>query len=356
MFNPMVQIGDRMVGRDYPVFIIAEAACNHECDMDIAKEMIVKAKKAGADAIKFQTYKAELLVSGKAKAYWKDEDMLQIDYYKQLDKFGKEHYAELFEFAKEQGIIAFSTPFDLQSASMLAELGVPVMKVASCDMTNLGLLYHVCSFGLPVIASTGGGTVASVANGLAVIRHMNVPCVLMGCVLQNPAPLPRLNRIHVLHESFGDIVVGYSDHTPPDQLDVPMLAVAAGARVYEKHFTIDKTMKVSNHFFAADPLEFAHMVQAIRRAEVLLGSWSFERSEAEAKAFDAATRSWHMRLPIKKGETFTEQHVKYIRPGTGLQFNEARLIIGGTATRDIEEDEMLEKGDYECSSEANQNQ
>lgn len=355
MFNPMIQIGNRVIGRDFPVFIIAEAACNHECDIDIAKEMIVTAKECGADAVKFQTYKAELLVSGSAKAYWKDEDMLQVDYYKQLDKFGKEHYAELFEFAKEQGIIAFSTPFDIMSSMMLQELGVPVMKIASCDITNLGLIFNIAQMKLPMIVSTGGAETRDILSALQVLYQSKVQFVLMGCVLQNPAPLPHLNRIHVLKDSFKDTLVGYSDHSMPNQTDVPMMAVAAGACVYEKHFTLDKTMKVSNHFFAADPKELKETVLAIRRAEVLMGKYSFERSDEETNAYLSATRSWHMRLPIKKGETFKEEHLKYIRPGVGLKFDEIRHIVFNKATRDIEVDEMLKEGDYECDSETNHN-
>jgi N,N'-diacetyllegionaminate synthase len=347
MYNPMIQVGDRIIGRDFPVFVIAEAACNHECDMDVAKKMIDTAKAAGADAVKFQTYKAEYLVSGKAKAYWKDEDMLQIDYYKQLDKFGKEHYAELFDYAKDRNIIAFSTPFDLQSATMLAEVGVPLMKIASCDITNLGLIRHVASLGLPIIMSTGGGTGEDVIKAVRILKTANVPFALMGCVLLNPAPLAKLNRIHVLRDLFADVPVGYSDHTVADQTIIPMMAVAAGAVLYEKHFTIDKSMNISNHFFAADPTELAETVFAIRRAEILLGQWSFDKCEKEAAAYEVATRSWHTCLPIKKGEQFTEEHLKYIRPGTGLQYDEVRRILGSVATRDLEVDTMIKEGYYE---------
>ncbi len=323
-------------------YIIAEAGCNHECDMAVAKRMIVAARDVGADAIKFQTYKAEKLVTEHAEAYWGDTPMRQVDYYKQLDRFGKDEYAELFEYAKVIGIDAFSSPFDTQSATMLDDLDVPYIKVASCEITNLGLLHHIADLGRPVIMSTGGCLVEDLHRAMKIFSG-KVHVALLACTLSNPATKPNLNRIHMLRNLYPHNPIGYSDHTTPEDVTVPMMAIGAGATIYEKHFTIDKTMKISNHFFAADIPQFRALVQAIRLAEQNMGEYGLRPVDEEEKPRVAAARSWHAAYNIKQGEVIRPHAMEYLRPGGGFSFGESYMVVGATAGVDIKKGEMFTK-------------
>lgn len=329
-------------------FIIAEAGCNHECNMDVAKRMIKAANKVGADAIKFQTYKASKLVTGRAMSYWESTPKKQLDYYSQLDKFGREEYIELFAYAKEVGIVAFSTPFDKESATMLAEIGAPIMKIASCEVTNLGLLEHVASLGLPVIMSTGGCTAQQVMQ--AVSYFDNVELTLMACTLSNPATEACVGRIRTLQTMYPYIKVGYSDHTNPEKQIVPMLAVAAGAKVIEKHFTIDKSMNISNHFFAADIDQMAELVYYIREAEKYMGDYQLLPVFEELLPNRLATRSWHTAKPIDEGEKFTEDNIAFLRPGDGLKYQALDKILGATAKIRLNVDAMITEDDLDYAS------
>jgi sialic acid synthase SpsE len=310
--------------------------------MEVAKRMIIAAKDVGADAIKFQTYKAEKLVTDHALAYWGDTgiELKQVDYYKQLDKFGKDEYAELFKYAKEVGIEAFSSPFDTESATMLADLDVPFIKVASCEITNLGLLNHIAHLGIPVIMSTGGATMADLHRAMKIFSG-KVHVALMACTLANPATEPHLNRIHMLKNLYPHNPVGYSDHTLPDSVYVPMLAIAAGAQLYEKHFTIDKSMKISNHFFAADIPQFREMVTAIRNVENTMGDYEIKPAKEEETPRVAAARSWHAARDIKQGAVIEPDDIEYLRPGGGFSFGDSYMIMGATAGVNIKKGHMF---------------
>jgi len=305
--------------------------------------MIDAAHDVGADAIKFQTYKAEKLVTPDAIAYWGTSDMRQLDYYKQLDQFDREEYEALFWYAKEVGIMAFSTPFDEESATMLAELGVPIMKVASCEVTNLGLLEHIAGLGLPVIMSTGGCTVQEVIRAASYFD--NIELMLMACTLSNPATEACLGRIRTLQAMYPYRKVGYSDHTDPDKLIVPMLAVAAGAQAIEKHFTIDKSMNISNHFFAADIHQMSELVYYVREAEKYMGDGKLTPVFEELNARRSAARSWYTVRPINKGAKFVREDLVYLRPGDGLRYKELDKILGATAKTSLNADVMLSEDD-----------
>ncbi len=343
IWTPVFAFGKYVLGEASPTFIIAEAGCNHECDIDIAKRMIDAAHDIGADAIKFQTYKAEKLVSKDAMSYWGDKPKSQLDYYKQLDQFDKEEYEALFHYAKEVGIIAFSTPFDVDSATMLAELGVPLMKVASCEVTNLELVEHIASLKIPTIMSTGGRTSLEVIE--AVSKFKEVPLLLMACTLSNPATEACLARMHRLKNMYPNLHIGYSDHTEPESQLVPMLAVAAGAVMLEKHFTIDKSMNISNHFFAADVHQFREMVYQIRQVEKHMGDFELLPVYEELAPRRSASRSWYTARPISKGATFVREDLKYLRPGDGLVYRELDKILKAKAKTRLKADVMLSEGD-----------
>jgi sialic acid synthase SpsE len=345
VWTPVFAFGGHVIGEASPTFIIAEAACNHECDIDVAKRMIDAAHNIGADAIKFQTYKAEKLVTKDAMSYWGDKPKSQLEYYKQLDQFDREEYEALFGYAKEVGIMAFSTPFDVDSATMLAEIGVPLMKVASCEVTNLELVEHIASLKIPTIMSTGGRTSSEVIE--AVSRFDGVPLLLMACTLSNPATEACLGRIHRLKDMYPGLHVGYSDHTEPDSQLVPMLAVAAGAKMIEKHFTIDKSMNISNHFFAADIHQFREMVHQIRQVEKHIGDYELLPVYEELAPRRSASRSWFTARPISKGKTFTRDDLVYLRPGEGLGYGRLGDILKSKAKTRFNAGVMLKEEDLD---------
>jgi len=336
---------ERRIGYNSPVFIVAEAACNHMCNMDLAKKMIDLASEAGVDAIKFQTYKAERLVTNSAVVFWGGEKISQLEYYKRLDRFGRREYAELFEYAHGRGIIGFSTPFDEESANMLADLGVSVFKIASCDIPNLKYIKRVARYGKPTILSTGASSLREIDLAVdCVLEEGNSQVILLACTLSYPTRNEEANlmRVRTLRERYPDCIVGLSDHTAPDpNMIIPSLAVALGARVIEKHYTLDRAMTGSGHFFAVDPQDLKKMVQNIRLAEVTLGSGELGVSDAEKEAWVSARRSIVAEKAIKKGMVIEEHMLGVKRPAIGLSPDKLPIILGKRAKVDIAADEFV---------------
>jgi sialic acid synthase SpsE len=251
-FSSDIRIGKgRVISKDSAVFVIAEAACNHMCDIKLALKMIDAAAEAGADSIKFQTYTAEKLVTHKATAFWGEEKISQMEYYKRLDHFGKKEYAELFEYAQEKGVVGFSSPFDEENADMLNELNMPVLKIASCEIPNLNFIRHVAGFGRPIMLSTGASEPEEIDRAIeAVLGQGNDQLILLACTLSYPTKPEDANflRITKLKERYPGILVGLSDHTEPDKdMVIPSIGAALGAKVIEKHFTLDRSMTGSEH-------------------------------------------------------------------------------------------------------------
>jgi len=257
------------------VFIIAEAACNHMCSLELAKAMIECAAAAGVDAIKFQTYKGERIVTKYAPAFWGNETMKQTEYYKRLDRFNKEDYAYLFEYATKRNILPFSTPFGIEDATMLNELGMQIFKIPSFEIVNLDLVEHIASFGKPIILSTGAATYEEINVAIeTVIGQENYNLALMACTLSYPTSNENANllRIKTLQDHYPDFLIGMSDHTEPDEnMVIPAISVALGARIIEKHYTISRTMSGSGHFFSLEPNDLTKMVKNIRLCEKVMG-------------------------------------------------------------------------------------
>jgi sialic acid synthase SpsE/CMP-N-acetylneuraminic acid synthetase len=348
-----ILVEGRVIGKGGSTFIIAEAACNHMCDLDLAKQMIDGASEAGADAIKFQTYKAEKLVTANATAFWGEEKCSQLEYYRRLDRFGKEDYQALFAHAREKHIIPFSSPFDAESIEMLADLGMPLFKIASCDIPNLMHLRQIAAYQRPIILSTGASTFEEIDRAIETIFEQgNYQLMLLACTLSYPTKAADANfkRITTLKERYPGMIVGISDHTEPDShMVIPSAAVALGAKIVEKHYTLDRNMTGSGHFFAVNPDDLKTLVQNIRLTEVVLGDGSFGVAESEKEAWLSARRSIVANRRIHKGDTITEDVLGWKRPGGGLGAEQTDLIIGKRVTRDIETDEritldLLEKG------------
>ena len=340
-----ITVGNRSIGKGMPTFVVAEAACNHMCRMDLAKKMIDLAVEAGADGIKFQTYKAEKLVTRDAVAFWGEEKISQLDYYRRLDRFGKREYAELFSYARKKRIIPFSSPFDKESTDMLADLGMQVFKIASCDIPDLRHLRHVASFGKPIILSTGASNPDEIDRAIETIfSEGNYKLMLLACTLSYPTKNEDANllRIRTLMERYPGMIVGLSDHTEPDSfMAIPATAVALGAKIIEKHYTLDRTMTGSGHFFAVNPDDLKKMVQNIRLTETVMGEGDLGIAESERKAWESARRSIVADRVIQKGEIITLEMIGLKRPSGGLSADMLDSVVGKKAKQDIEPDQRI---------------
>lgn len=346
--NP-IHVADQRIGTHEPAFIVAEAACNHMCDMVLARKMIDHAANAGANAIKFQTYTAEKLVTKDAVAFWGDDKISQLEYYRRLDLFGEKEYRELFEYADQKGIIPFSSPFDAENVDMLAELGMKIFKIASCDICNLSMIKQIAQYKRPIILSTGASTMEEIEQALfTIFEQRNYQVILLACTLSYPTIDEEANllRIQTLKERFPNMIVGLSDHTQPDgNMVIPSVAVSLGARVIEKHYTLDRSMTGSGHFFAVDTNDLKKMVANIRLTEKVMGNGSLGIAPSEEKAWVSARRSIVAQVPIRAGEIITREMLGLKRPGTGLLGDRMEEIVGRRAKVDIGGDEqvLLEK-------------
>ncbi len=342
----MIKIEDRFISKDSPAFIVAEGANNHNCDINIAKKMIDEAKDCGADAIKFQTFKAQHLVAKNTPIFWKMPGVkTQFEFYKRIDRFNKKDYQTLFNYSRKKGITCFSTPFDCQSATMLYDLGMQVFKVASCDLPDLRFIRHIAKFGKPIIISTGAAELEEIKTAVnTAFEAGNFQILLLSCMLSYPTRAIDANllKIITLRENFPELIIGLSDHTEPDEnMILPSLAVSLGAKVVEKHFTLDRNMPGPGHKFCVEPAEFKKMVKNIRLTETALGSAEIKIYEVEKTARQNARRSIVANRDIKKGEKITNDLIGIRRPGTGLSPAFIDLVIGKTANSDIKKDSQI---------------
>ncbi len=341
-----VRFGHRPIGEGHPCFVIAEAGVNHNGDIELGRALIREAKEAGADAVKFQSYKAGKISTRTAPRYWvepDDPDGSQYDTFAKLDSFGEEEHRELFRYAKEVGILCLSTPFDDEAVDMLDELGVPGYKIASADLTDHPLIERAARKGKPVLLSTGLATIAEVGEAVEVVRGTgNDQLVLLQCTLQYPCDYENVNLGMMLHlkASFPDIPVGLSDHSLGNA--VPQAAVAVGAVAVEKHYTVDKTLPGSpDHHLSVDPKDLRQMMDAIRAIEKALGHYETGPVEAESAAYQYARRSIVSAKAIAQGERVTRDMLTFKRPGTGIYPKFVDMVVGRTAREGIPEDTVL---------------
>jgi sialic acid synthase SpsE len=342
-----IDFGGRLIGEGHPAFVIAEAGVNHNGDLELGRALIREARSAGADAIKFQSYKAGKISTRTAPRYWveaEDPDGSQYDTFAKLDSFGPEEHRELFRYAREQGILCFSAPFDDEAVDMLDELGAPAFKIASADLTDHPLLEKVASKEKPVILSTGLATLSEIGEALEVLhRSGNDQVVLLHCTLQYPCDAENANLRMMLHmkAAFPGVPVGLSDHTLG--IAVPQAAVTLGAVAIEKHYTVDKTLPGSpDHHLSVDPRDLRQMVDGIRTIEKAMGRYEKGPVEAESAAFKYARRSIVSARNIPKGTEITRSMITFKRPGTGIYPKHAGVVVGRTAKVDIPEDTVLE--------------
>jgi N,N'-diacetyllegionaminate synthase len=330
------------------VLIIAEAGVNHNGSLDIAKQLIDKAVEAGVDIIKFQTFKSEKLVSKSAKqAEYQQrnigkKDESQLAMLKKLELSPSAH-KELMDYCREKGIRFFSTAFDMDSIDYLHSLNLGLWKIPSGEITNYPYLRKIAQYHEPIILSTGMCELSDIEVTLKVLVGFGVKkeqITILHCNTEYPTPYSDVNLRAMLEirDRFG-VQVGYSDHT--QGIEVPIAAVALGASVIEKHFTLDKNMEGPDHKASLEPDELKAMVCAIRNVEQTLGSGHKTISESERKNIEIARKSIVAACPIKKGELFTEENLTVKRPGNGISPMRWSEVIGKTAAKDFEEEEMI---------------
>lgn len=340
-----VKIGNKLIGEEEPCFIIAEAGVNHNGSLELAKKLIDAAKDAEADAVKFQTFKAEKVVTQKAeKAEYQKEttgtEESQYEMIKQLE-LQENDFKELADYAKEKNIMFLSSPFDKESVDLLDGLNVPVFKVASGEITNFSLLKHIAKKGKTIILSTGMATLGEVEEALNVIRSEGVEkVILLHCVSNYPARIENVNlRAMVTLKHAFKLPVGFSDHTLG--ITASIAAVALGACVIEKHFTLDRNLIGPDHKASLEPDELKEMVQAIRDVEKALGNGVKIPTKEEEEIKRIARRSIVAKVDIPKGTTITEDMMDAKRPGMGIEPKSIDIIVGKKAKEDIRKDEIV---------------
>jgi len=350
-----VRIADKIIGENYPVFIIAEAGVNYyEISekkrislIDSAKLMIKEASENGADAIKFQTYKAERIVLKNSPAYWdtkKEKVASQYELFKKYDNFDEDEFKELAKYAKKQNIIFLSTPFHEEAVDFLDEL-VPAFKISSSDITNLPLIKYIAKKGKPIFLSTGASTICEIEKAINTIEgEENNQIVVMHCILEYPTKYENanLNMIKYLRLVFPERLVGYSDHTIPNP-SMLVLTVSAllGAKVIEKHFTLDKSLPGNDHYHAMDPADLKKLVNNINLLEKILGQNKKKPIKCELSARKNARRSIVAKTDISYGKKITQDMLTLKRPGIGIEPEFLSLIIGRKIARDIKKDEII---------------
>lgn len=329
------------------VFIIAEAGVNHNGSLELAKKLVDVAVDAGADAVKFQTFKADKLVSKSAQKaeYQKQTTSAGESQYEMIRKLELDENAhrELIRHCKENKIMFLSTPFDHDSIELLNNLGMPVFKIPSGEITNLPYLRHVGRLGQAVILSTGMADLGEIEDALDVLMQEGMPkdkITVLHATTEYPCPIEEVNlrAMQTIQAAFG-VKVGYSDHTRG--IEVPIAAVALGACVIEKHFTLDRTMEGPDHKASLEPEELKAMVQAVRHVSQALGSGIKKPSKSEAKNIAVARKSIVAARPIKIGEIFSADNIAIKRPGNGMSPMRWDDILGQAAQKSYGEDDLI---------------
>lgn len=336
-----------------PIFIIAEAGVNHNGDMKLAKQLIDAAVDAGVDAVKFQTFIAENVISKFAeKAEYQKESTggneSQLDMVKKL-QLNFNDFVELKKYCEQKGIMFLSTPFDLKSVDFLKTLNMGIWKIPSGEITNLPYLKKIGSYKEKIIISTGMATLGDIEKALGILVDAGTKkqdITVLHCNTEYPTPMKDVNlkAMFTIKNAF-DIEIGYSDHTLGTE--IPVAAVAMGATVIEKHFTLNKQLPGPDHQASLDPIELKEMVKLIRNVELALGTGIKLPSASEKKNINIARKSIHVTKDVKKGHQLSLNDLTIKRPGNGLSPLMLEDVVGCVIKRDIPEDGILNFNDLE---------
>ena len=325
------------INKVYQPFIIAEIGVNHEGSMATAKRLVRDAKEGGADAVKFQSYKAETLASKDSPSYWdveKEPTTSQYKLFKKHDSFWVDEMNELKGYCDSLGVEFMSTPFDLESADFLNSM-MDVYKISSSDITNKPFIEYICKFNKPVILSTGASSLHEIQEAVSWIEKFGNSLALLHCVLNYPT------LILDLKAKFPDKIIGYSDHTLPNDMKVCEMATMLGSVIIEKHFTHDKTLPGNDHYHAMDKDDLKLFRSNLERTFEILGGFKIEALEDEAPARNNARRSLVALRDIPKGKIIEEGDLTFKRPAHGISPRSIDDLIGKEASNDINEDTVL---------------
>jgi N-acetylneuraminate synthase/N,N'-diacetyllegionaminate synthase len=339
------EIAGRRLGGDTPCFVIAEAGVNHNGSVATAKQLVAEAKRCGADCVKFQTFKAERIVTASSpKASYQfrttDPKESQLEMLRKLELSEAAH-REIFAYAQQVGIPCISTPYNLEDIALLKELGVPALKIASGQLVEPYFLRAAAETGLPLIVSTGMADLAEVAVAVDTIRvGGNDRLALLQCTTDYPSRTADANlRVMATFRQAFECVVGYSDHT--EGIAVCLGAVALGAQVIEKHFTLDRALPGPDHACSSDPAEFAAFTRGVRDVEAALGRGVKIPSEAERRNTLGMRRSIVAREALKRGTVLAEHHFAFKRPASGLAPSLLPRLVGRKLKADLPADALL---------------
>lgn len=334
-------------------FVIAEIGVNHEGSIETAFKQIDLAKKGGASAVKFQTYKANKLASKNSPSYWdlkKESTKSQFKLFKKYDSFDKEDYLKLSKYCKQKKIHFSSTPFDVDCLPWLAPL-MPFIKIASADLTNDILLEECLRYNKPILLSTGASKLEEINRAVDILKKAP-ELVLLHCVLNYPTKPENgfLERIKYLQSYFNNkIQVGYSDHIPPNSVsdDQIILARGMGVKIFEKHFTHDKTLKGNDHYHAMDHNDLKSLILRLKNADKLINDKFIEQKfiSSQNLAIKNARRSLYYNRDLKKGYILTKNDIIPKRPGTGIPVSEIKNIIGSQLKQDVFDDNQVKSED-----------
>lgn len=344
-----IKIGNKFIGQNQPVFIIAEAGVNHNGSFKLAKKLIDKAAQAEVDAIKFQTFNPENLVTKTALKAEYQAGITKKSQYDMLKKLmlPRKWHKKLKDYAENNGLMFLSTPFSADDADFLIKLGVSAIKVGSTDTNNIPYLQHIAKKRIPIILSTGMSNIGEIKDSVKAMRQMgNKDIIVLHCTTNYPTPPEEANlrAIQTLRKDLG-LISGFSDHTPG--IDAPIAAVALGAKVIEKHFTLNKTMSGPDHKTSLEPTELKQMVKSIRNIEIALGSGVKKPFQSELAIASVARKSIVAAKFIPTGKKIVTDDLTLKRPGTGLGPKYYFKIIGAITKNDIKIDSLIKKSDYE---------
>ena len=345
-----LRLGKKTINKWSEPYIIAEAGVNHEGSLKLAKKLVDLAKKGGADGVKFQTYKANKLVLKKSPAYWdirKEKTKNQYDLFKKYDILNKKDYIYLANYCKKKKIDFLSTPFDNEAVDFLNPL-VKFYKIASADINNVPLLRKIGSKRKTVILSTGASQIKEIQRSIKILKKAGCNnIIILHCILNYPTikANANLNMIKSLEKKFKNNIIGYSDHTLPDQnMSVPVSAYLLGARVIEKHFTFNKKKKGNDHYHSMDIKDLLNLKKNLKEILLLLGEKKIkEPIKSELKSIKHARRSIVSARKIYKNEKFTKENLTFKRPGYGISVIHWDKVLGKKALKNIEENSLILK-------------
>ena len=326
-------------------FIIAEAGVNHEAKMDLALRLIDEAKEGGADAIKFQSYKADTIASKNSPSYWNlanEPTTSQYHLFKKYDAFWKKEFEALKLHCDSVDIEFLSTPFDIESSDFLNDL-MGTFKISSSDLNNKPFIKYISSFNKPIVLSTGASYLNEIDRTIEWIKEKGNPLALLHCILNYPTENKNANLSMIvnLKDRYPDLLIGYSDHTLPQGMKNIETSVLLGAKIIEKHFTFDKTLPGNDHYHAMDKQDLKILNDRLNNLGEVLGSYDKEPIESEMISRENARRSLVLVDTLNKGDILSNNNITFKRPGSGIDPSDIDKIIGKCINKDLEADHIL---------------